>query len=138
MTVLIFVLAPLFYTPAAGLSLVCTNIQQPGGSLFVAVFNSKEHFLKPEKACFQKIVPVTQRGKLEIKLPEVPPGVYALSIFHDENNNGRLDKNWLGIPTEPYCFSNNARPKFRAPNWDETKFTLASDSAPLVLRLEKW
>jgi len=53
----------------------------------------------------------------------IPPGVYALSAFHDKNNNGKLDTNLLSIPTEDYGASNNARGTFGPPSFDDAKFT---------------
>jgi uncharacterized protein (DUF2141 family) len=67
----------------------------------------------------------------------LPAGNYAVSAYQDLNGNGKLDKNLVGIPSEPYGFSNNARPKFRAPNWDETRFELRADTQ-IEIKLEKW
>lgn len=117
---------------------VITNLQEPTGNLYVAVFDREENFLKPDKARYQKIVPVHKTGSVELVFPDIPDGYYAISCFHDENGNGTLDKNWLGIPTEPYCFSNNARPRFRAPRWDEAKFSFAAGKPVPRLYLKKW
>lgn len=54
---------------------------------------------------------------------EVPPGVYGISAFHDEDNNGKLNTNLVGYPTEAYCSSNNARNMFSAPSWGDAKFS---------------
>jgi uncharacterized protein (DUF2141 family) len=64
-------------------------------------------------------------------------GEYSVAVIHDENNNGKLDTNIFGIPTEAYGFSNNIRPKFRAANWDETKF-LMNKNVGLNIKLDKW
>lgn len=53
---------------------------------------------------------------------EVPVGVYGISAFHDEDNDGKLDTNLVGYPTEEYCASNNARNMFSAPSWKDAKF----------------
>ena len=54
--------------------------------------------------------------------PNVPPGIYAVSVVHDENMNGKLDKNFLRIPSEGYGTSNNPGKKLRAPRFDEAEF----------------
>ena len=59
--------------------------------------------------------------------PELEEGKYAVAVFHDENKNGKLDKNYLGIPTEVYGFSNNARRTFSAPSFEEAEVNLKSD-----------
>jgi len=42
--------------------------------------------------------------------------------FHDENSNGKFDENALGMPKEGYCFSNNVKPRFSAPNFSQCAF----------------
>ncbi len=128
----------LFVMKNSDLRIVFTNLQQAEGRLYVAVFDKKADFLQPDRARFQQVVPVRNTGNLEVIIPGVPDGAYAISCFHDVNGNGTLDKNWLGVPTEPYCFSNNARPRFRAPRWEEAKFSFIAGKTIPRLRLEKW
>jgi uncharacterized protein (DUF2141 family) len=54
---------------------------------------------------------------------EIPAGTYGISAFHDEDNDGRLDTNLVGYPTEEYCSSNNARNMFSAPSWKDARFS---------------
>jgi uncharacterized protein (DUF2141 family) len=61
------------------------------------------------------------------------PGRYALIVFHDENANGRLDKNFFGVPTEPYGFSNDAQGFLGAPSFDDAAILLgAHDEVAIV------
>lgn len=120
------------------LSVSFTNIREAKGSLYVAVYNSEADFMKEEKVCFKKIFPVTTTGSINLEIPDIKPGIYAVSCFHDLNKNGKLDTNILGIPSEPYGFSNNARPKFRAPKWTEAKFEVKASGSHIAIRLEKW
>ncbi len=53
----------------------------------------------------------------------VPKGVYGISAFHDQNNNGKLDTNFIGLPTEDYCASRDARNTFGPPSFDDAKFS---------------
>ncbi len=115
-----------------------TNIQHAKGSIYLGVYRSAWDFLKPERACLKRIVPVASAGSLDLDCSDLAPGVYAVSCFHDLNGNGKLDTNFFGIPTEPYGFSNNARPKFRAPNWEEAKFEVKKGGSRITIRLEKW
>lgn len=55
---------------------------------------------------------------------DVPPGTYAVSVGHDVNDNGVVDTNLLGIPTEGWGTSNNVQPTFRAPRFDESTLTV--------------
>jgi uncharacterized protein (DUF2141 family) len=60
--------------------------------------------------------------------PNMPPGTYAAAVIHDENSNNKLDKNFLGVPTEGYGISQNHLHALRAPTWDESKFVVAPQS----------
>lgn len=127
---------PIFLPPV--LQLLLTGLTDGKGSVYIAVFDRKEAFLQTDQARVKKIVPILQSGALEVLLPDLLPGTYAISCFHDLNGNGKLDKNFLGIPSEPYGFSNNARPKFRAPNWEEARFEWKGDTRQISIKLEKW
>lgn len=104
------------------------NVKSTQGALLVAVYDRSENFMNPEKACAKKIIQIKNTGSLKVSLGHLPPGQYALSCFHDLNGNGVLDTNVFGYPQEPYGFSNNARPKFRAPTWQESVFTLSAEN----------
>ncbi len=122
----------------ATMRLQFNNINDARGSIYVAVYDQAGKFLQEKEVRHQQIIPVSQTGELEITLTDLPAGTYAVSCFHDVNGNGKMDKNIVGIPTEPYGFSNNARPTFRAPNWDEAKFNWEPGAEAVKIRLEKW
>ncbi len=53
---------------------------------------------------------------------DIPPGTYALAVIHDENMNGKLDTNWLGVPKEGYGFSNDVKAVRGAPSFSDASF----------------
>lgn len=59
---------------------------------------------------------------------DLPAGTYAVMVTHDENGNGKLDTNLVGMPVEGYGFSNNPR-VMRKPTWEEARFGVAADQA---------
>lgn len=61
--------------------------------------------------------------------PSLAAGTYALAVFHDENGNGKLDTNFLGLPAEGVGTSNNRRPLIGPPTWDGSKFAVAGNVA---------
>jgi uncharacterized protein (DUF2141 family) len=65
---------------------------------------------------------------------DLPAGTYAVAVVHDENGNGRLDKGFLGIPSEGYGVSNNRTYATSSPKWDESRFTVAARE-PVTLRV---
>lgn len=107
--------------PETGLQLEVSHIRSAKGQMMVAVYDSKATFLG-DKVVKSAIVPVTRAGQMTIRIPDLPLGVYAVSVFHDVNGNGKLDTNFLGIPKEPYGFSNNAKGHFGPPQYDKAKF----------------
>ncbi|MBL7808160.1 MAG: DUF2141 domain-containing protein [Saprospiraceae bacterium] len=119
-------------------ALELNNIQDASGSVYIAIYNKSDDFLKYDHIYSRKIVPVSQTGTMRVSIHDLPPGAYAVSCFHDVNGNGQLDTDWMGIPTEPYCFSNNARPKFRAPRWSEAVFQFPGEGLNMRLKMEKW
>ena len=63
------------------------------------------------------------------------PGRYAVSMFHDENENGELDANFLGIPKEGYGASNNARGRLGPPRFEDASFDYAGGPLELDVRV---
>ena len=113
-------------------SITHLNIQVEGmkntdGKLNFALYNSSQSFNDPAQACKEKFIPLTGTS-INFQVDSLPPGTYAFGLFHDENDNGQLDKNLLGIPTEGFAFSNNAMGSFGPPSWDLAKFELPAKS----------
>jgi len=65
----------------------------------------------------------------------IPPGTYALAVIHDENRNGKLDTNWMGIPTEGYGFSNEAKALLGPPSFSAAKFQYDGGTLNLTISL---
>jgi len=63
------------------------------------------------------------------------PGTYAVAVVHDENNNGHMDRNFLGVPSEGYGVSNNRTYALSGPKWEESKFILAATES-MMLRID--
>lgn len=99
------------------------NIQEIKGSVVIAVYNKKEDFPK-EGFEYRKITLKVTASVVSFAFANLPKGDYAVAVFHDKNSDGICNRNFLGIPTEGYGFSNNVRPVFSAPAFDEVKFNL--------------
>ena len=117
-----------FQLSAATLDVEIQGVTE-GGVLHLAIYNSKEVFEsdrgdKPssqpgiELGVVEKIGKGTYKGSFEI-----PPGTYAIGVYIDENENEKLDTNFLGIPKEQYGFSNNAK-AFGIPKFESASFQL--------------
>ena len=140
MRIYLFVLwtAALFTPEKKGeLVLQIKNIESASGVLHIAVYD-EGNFLQEEKELLKMTAIVQTQQDLRVAIPDLPFGTYAVAIYHDVNNNGKLDKNYLGIPAEPYAFSNNPKAKWRSPTFDETQIELSSQQKNLSVELKRW
>ncbi|MBL6446945.1 DUF2141 domain-containing protein [Fulvivirga sp. 29W222] len=126
MTILLSFLLLLGYSNQSvnELNITVENIKDPKGQLIVAIFNSKENYLKKP---FESQTIAVKHNNTSIKFKDLPQGQYSVSIIYDENNNGELDKNFFGIPTEGFGFSKKSMGTFGPPSYDDTKIELDGD-----------
>jgi len=131
----------LFYTapPLTGsLTLTVDNIKYGKGRIWVGIYASPDEFLDREKARLIEVA-VNKSGQVTIPLDSLIFGEdYALAIFHDLNDNGEVDRNFLGLPSEPWAFSGEPKTRLRLPRFDEVKFTFDRESSEHIVRLRKW
>ncbi len=114
------------------LKIVVSNIHDIQGKIYISVFNDKKHFL--DQGYELKIVEVDVDGpEVVCEIDDLCNGEYAIALYQDTNSDGKCGRNILGIPTEPYGFSNNIRPRFRAPTYDETKISTDYDEIRISL-----
>jgi len=108
--------------PGTGtLTVVITGFQNDRGDAKIGLSNSLEGYTNDDETLQQAALPI-RKGKAEWVLTDLPWGKYSIKVYHDENGNGRLDRNGLGMPREAYGFSNNARGDFGPPDFSETLF----------------
>ena len=107
------------------LKITVNNFKNIKGKLQVCLTDKKEDFLK--QCDYAKTVAV-RNNTISLKIANIKTGVYSVSLFHDENNNGVLDtKGLFGIPSEPYGFSNNPRTTFGPPSFENCAFLIDGD-----------
>ncbi len=111
---------------------VVSNLDTGKGVIACALFSSEEGFPMDASPELQ-IRKDAQTGINECRFQNLAPGTYAVAVSHDENENGKTDTNFLGIPKEAWGVSNNARPRMRAPRFKEASFELAEQQ---TLQLE--
>ena len=88
---------------------------------------------KTEKATTSKTVKIEPSG---VKVTfDAEPGVYAVSVTHDENNNGKMDTGFMGKPKEGYGASNNPQNKLSAPSFDQCKITVDAKGATVDIKM---
>lgn len=114
-----------------------TGARNTKGKIGVTLFQNAQGFPDDtSKAIRQESVeidPKTMSALITFK--GLPQGTFAISVLHDENGNGKMDKNFVGMPKEGYGASNNPKKKKRAPTFDEAKFSLNSSGQTIEITL---
>jgi uncharacterized protein (DUF2141 family) len=104
------------------------GLRNETGQVLCALFSSAEGFPnKPEKALVRTRSVITSRRAV-CEFSAVTAGTYAVSVFHDENSNGRLDRNFIGLPREGVGASNDAKGRFGPPKFEAAAFIFLGGS----------
>ena len=109
------------YAQTGTITVEISGIQGTEGQISIGLYTSEEGFPETEKSYKGLNIRVTGE-EVDAALQDVPAGTYAIAVFHDTNSNGKLDKNFLGIPKEGYAFSNNVFGTFGAPDFEDASF----------------
>jgi uncharacterized protein (DUF2141 family) len=113
--------------PVATVTIEVKDVRNAKGQLIFGVFKSAAGFPSEErKSVFWEVRPAKppHKGETITFTATLPPGTYAASVLHDENNSGDMDKGLGGVPKEGYGVTNNPKPRFRAARYDEATFEL--------------
>ena len=97
------------------------------GNILYGLFNSVENHMEEDKA-FRDVSGKFKDNKVKIVLNNLPKGFYSFSYCHDVNDNGEIDTNFIGIPKEPYGFSNGKKGTLGPPSFEESKFKIQNDT----------
>ncbi|KIQ21834.1 hypothetical protein RT99_10275 [Flavobacterium sp. MEB061] len=107
------------------LTVSVSGLKNNTGVVKVGLYNSEGTFLK---TVFKSLSSEIKNDKAVVTFENLPAGEYAISTYHDENNNGKLDRNAMGIPSEDYAASNNAKGFMGPPSYNDAKFVINKDS----------
>lgn len=127
-----FLLAP--STAVAGdLTVEIQGVAAEKGNVMVALYKKEDKWMG--KSTGGTMV-AAKKGAVSVAFKDLPEGEYAISLFVDENSNGKLDSNAIGIPIEPYAFSNDASGNFGPPTFEQAKFVVGKDSKSIVINIK--
>ena len=115
------------------LTIKISNIEKIKGDIKVGIFNTNANFLKEGYAIKNYSIKV-DKSTATLIISDLPKGEYAVTMYHDENSDNECNRNFIGIPKEPYGFSNNIKPKMSAPKYNDCKFTF-SENRTLNIKL---
>jgi uncharacterized protein (DUF2141 family) len=106
------------------------------GQALVALYDSADGYpTKASKARASKIAAISN-GKATARFPGLKPGEYAVAVIHDENKNGKLDTNWIGIPKEGLGASNNAKGRMGPPKFKDAKLRVQSSTLIISINIQ--
>jgi uncharacterized protein (DUF2141 family) len=117
----------------APVTIVVDDVRVAEGSILVEVLASPEAFAGD--------APALERLELEAQPPSIrfdldlPPGTYALRILHDLDGDYAMTTNLVGMPAEPWAFSNNAAGRFGPPGWEAARFEVGTEPVSQTLQL---
>ncbi len=104
------------------LTVSISGFENKSGIVRIALYQGEENYMK--KSLISRDTVVYSQDEVVVLFSKVPFGEYAIALYHDENANGKLDKNFIGIPTEDYAFSNNADGRFGPPDYKDCIFII--------------
>lgn len=116
---------------SADLTLKINNIDPLEGKIMVALFNSEETYFDKEQV-FADFVIAADSAEVTCTFQDLPEGTYAITVYHDEDDNGEMNRNWIGIPKEGYAFSNNFTSAFRPASFNDAAFQLQEDTTLVI------
>lgn len=121
---------------ASEVTLKVSGLRERSGELMIAVFDSENQFPDKEPVQKTKINVESSHAEVSVKL-KLEPGTYAISMFLDENRNGKLDKNVLGIPKELFGFSNNPSIMTGPPDYKDCEIEVKENGQSIDIKLKK-
>lgn len=111
------------------------GVGEHSGSVVVLLFNHDDGFPAKMAKAWQRATAKVTGSVVTLRFSDVPLGTYAVTAYHDVNDNQKLDTNWVGIPKEPVAISNNARARFGPPKWKDATFELREATQEVTVNL---
>ncbi len=111
------------------------RLRSDQGQVFCALYSSPDGFPKDSPKAIARVKSSISNKKARCEFFGIVPGTYAISVFHDENSNGKLDTNFLGIPREGVGASNNARGHLGPPKFAAAAFQFLGGSMNLKIEM---
>ena len=118
------------------LTLIIDNLGSPDAPVQIGFYARGNNFLDTNDQLKRYVF--NPNGEiLTAHITDLPYGEYAFALFQDLRQKGKIARNLLGIPTDPYAFSNNVRPAFKAPKFDECCFDYSDNNHTLHIAMIK-
>ncbi|MCL6259056.1 DUF2141 domain-containing protein [Aquiflexum sp. TKW24L] len=117
------------------LTLNVTNVKNDNGLIRVLLFKGETGFPDDTEKAFKSASVKIQNGQSTVDFGVIPEGTYAISLFHDSQNTGKLRTNAFGIPRDGYGFSNDAMGIFGPPDFEKASFKVTAGKNNVSIKL---
>jgi uncharacterized protein (DUF2141 family) len=111
------------------------RMRNSNGQVMCALYSSPDGFPKKSEKAFAHVNSAIADKQALCEFSGIAPGTYAVSVFHDENSNGKLDTNFMGIPREGVGASNDARGHLGPPKFDAAAFHFSGGRINLTIKI---
>jgi len=127
-----FIMCSGFNEPTGVLRVQVKKLRNTNGHVLISLFRNGEGYPdEPEKA-FKKGKVNIVNGNAVLIFTNLPPGDYEVAVLHDENDDQKMNKSWLGLPSEGYGFSNNVMGMFGPPDVSKASFSIAAGTQKII------
>lgn len=133
----LFLTGFLLFTNPHTVNVTVSSSSEQAGEIRLAVYADEVGF-KQQQAVTSVIRPYNEAATVDLEIALPQAGTYVLAAFHDLNGNGKLDRNFFGIPTEPYGFSRPPVSKWEEPRFDDVATTFSGNKVSTRLELKHW
>jgi uncharacterized protein (DUF2141 family) len=120
---------------ASSVVVTIDGFRNPKGHARVAVFNRENGFPDDESRAYRTAIADIRNGRVQVRFDELPAGTYAVSMYHDENDDKKFNKGLFGIPKDGYAVSNNVAHATHAPKFNEALFALTNEVKAISIRV---
>ncbi|MGD8912628.1 MAG: DUF2141 domain-containing protein [Candidatus Thiodiazotropha sp.] len=136
LTCLMLFSLPLLAAQTGSIEVSVEGVRNGNGIVEVALFNSEEGYPDKSQKALQLIRSTIKNGKAVVVFQSIPYGHYAISAMHDEDNDGKMKVNFMGIPKEGTAASNNAKGSFGPPDFKDARFEVSSSKMEISLEMQ--
>jgi uncharacterized protein (DUF2141 family) len=118
------------------ITVVVNGFKNANGNCIINLYNKSEGFPNSNTLAYKTITAKIKNNSAQIVFDNIEPGTYAVSILHDANSDGVLNKNMFGIPKEGYGASNNIIPSLSSPNFEDSKFEVSNHDKAVLIKVK--
>lgn len=119
----------------ANLRVQINQANSDNGKILVLVFNSPEGYPETIDKAFKRLVLTPKNRQAEFLLENIPSGKYAITVLHDEDENGKMNTSMMGFPQEKYGFSNNPKIYLGPPSFEKAAISLGKETKTIQINL---